>query len=234
MVSPSIATSRPLARGVFRPSRTIPGSTREKQGFSLLEMVIVVGLALVASAIALLMAKNVIRSVHLHGTAANYSNLLQQARVRAVQDDRYYSVIASTNLTVCGGNVAPCAFADLSPQATGRYASGDPILAFPSDVKPMASSSAPAVSNLEALFLPAGQTATVNTTAPGPTFGPRGTPCSPTPSGGYTTCPAMAATSYMTFMKNIRSQNWVAITVTPAGRIHLWSYTGSGTWSPMN
>lgn len=232
MISPSIATSRPLARGVFRLSRTIPGSARNERGFTLLELVIVTGLLLVASTIALLMAKNVIRSVHLHGTAANYSNLLQQARVRAVQDDKYYSVIASKSATVCGGNVAPCAFVDL--QATGVYASGDPILAFTSDVKPMSSSQAPAVSNLEAQFLPIGQTATINTTAPGPTFGPRGTPCSPTPSGGYTTCPAMAATSYMTFMKNIRSQDWAAITVTPAGRIHLWSYGGSGTWSPMN
>lgn len=229
MSSPSIATSRPLARGVFGPRRVITASARNEGGFSLLELAIVVALLVIATTIALLMAQNVIRSVHLHATAANYANLLQQARVRAVQDDNYYSVV-----TIAATSTSPAvAFIDI--QQSGSYASGDPQLVFAGDVKPMASSSAPNVSDLKARFLPSTSTwNTINTTAEGPTFGPRGLPCSPTSvSGG--TCPYLATpTSYMAFMKNVRSQNWEAITVTPAGRIRLWSYGSSGTWSPMN
>jgi prepilin-type N-terminal cleavage/methylation domain-containing protein len=222
------ATSRPAGRRLSGTQPTILGKSRRERGFSLLEMVIVVGLLLIATTIALMMAQNVIRSVHLHGIATNYANLMQQARVRAVQDDKYYSVVITAPTTTS----AATAFVDLN--GTGTYAAGDPLLEFNSDVKPMASSSAPGKSNLEGLFLPAGTTTTINTTAPGPTFGPRGIPCSPTTVSGYTTCPSTTPTSYMTFMKNTRSQNWEAITVTPAGRIRLWSYGGNGAWSPLN
>ena len=227
MSSPSIASPCPFARGVFSAPRAITGCARNEEGFSLPELLIVVALLLIAATITLLMAVNVARSVHLQQTAAAYASLLQQARVRAVQDDRYYSVktIAATS------NSPAKAFIDIA--GTGTYASGDPELVFPSDVKPMASSSAPAVSALEALFLPSGTTGTLNTTAEGPTFGPRGIPCSPTTVSGYTTCPSTTPTSYMAFMKNVRSQKWEAITITPAGRIKLWSYDSSG-WSPLN
>ena len=221
---PSIAASRPPARGILS-LRQAKQAMRSEEGFSLLEMVIVAALILIATAIALLLAQNVIRNVHLHQAAANYANLLQQARVRAVQDDTYYAVFMDTSTSPAR------AFIDI--QQSGAYAAGDPELQFTSDVKPMSTSSAPNVSNLESKFLPSISTyGTINTTAEGPTFGPRGLPCSPTSVKGGT-CPYMTPTSYMTFMKNIRSQNWVAVTVTPAGRIRLWSY-GNSTWSPLN
>lgn len=192
-------------------------------------MAIVVALLIIAMTIALLMAQNVVRSVHLHQTAANYANLLQQARVRAVQDDHYYSVV----ITPASGTSAATAFVDINGDTS--YTGGEPLLIFNSDVKPMATGSAPDVDNLKSQFLPSSSTwVTINTTAPGPTFGPRGIPCSPVTNAGYTTCPFTTPTSFMTFVKNVRSQNWEAITVTPAGRIHLWSHGSSGTWSPMN
>jgi prepilin-type N-terminal cleavage/methylation domain-containing protein len=231
MGSPVTATSRPRVCGVFNPRRTIAIRPRS-EGFSLLEMAIVLSLFLVAAAIALVLVKNVVRSVHLRQTASNYANLLQQARVRAVQDDMYYSVITSNSSSVCTSGVTPCAFIDLN--GNGIYDNGEPMLAFRADVKPMSASLAPSVDNLKAQFLPSATTwVTIDTTAPGPTFGPRGIPCSPTAVSGYTTCPFTQPTSFMTFMKNVRSQNWEAITVTPAARIHLWSYNGTA-WSPLN
>ncbi len=229
----SIATPRPPARRVFNPRRIRTVAWRQA-GFSILEMAIVVGLLLVATTLALLLAKNVVRSVHLHQTAANYANLLQQARVRAVQDDKYYSVIASNSTSVCGSAVVPCAFIDLNNDGLYEASNTEPLLAFNSDVKVMSPGSAPATSNLAALFLPAGTSSTINYSAPGPTFGTRGIPCYPSGSP-YVTCPFTQATSYWVFMKNVRSSAWVAITVTPAGRINQWAYSNNtNTWGPLN
>ena len=223
---PSVATSRPSVRGVRRLHRTTL-ALRNEEGFSLIEIAVVVGLLLIATTIALLMAQNVIRNVHLHQTAANYANLLQQARVRAVQDDAYYSVVTDPATSTSPAR----AYIDIQQNTT--YATSDPELVFNSDVKPMSLAAAPNVNNLKGQFLPSTSTwTTVNTTAEGPTFGPRGLPCNPTSVKGGT-CPFLTPTSYMAFMKNVRSQNWVAVTVTPAGRIRLWSY-GNNTWSPLN
>lgn len=234
MISPVSALSLPLGRRLSGARPTMPAKGRREEGFSLLELVIVIAVLLISGAIALPMAKNVIRGLHLQQSASNYANLLQQARVRAVQDDRYYSVVASNNSTTCGASVTPCAFIDLNGDGLYEASNREPLLPINSDVKIMAYTSAPAYSSLEALFLPADPTGTTVNTATGPTFGPRGTPCKPTVSGSYTTCPSGTPTSYLTFMKNVRSQNWEAITLTPAGRVQLWSYNGSGTWSPMN
>jgi prepilin-type N-terminal cleavage/methylation domain-containing protein len=228
MNSPSIATHRPLAHGVFR-RRSGKTHARNQAGFSLLELTIVVALILIVTTIALLMAGNVTRSVHLQTTAADYANLLQQARIRAVQDDRYYSVVTAN----ASSSTPAYAFIDIN--GDGTLSPNEPEIIFAGDVKPVTNASAPAKTNLESQFLPLVSTyVTVNTTANGPTFGPRGIPCAPTTNGSYTTCPFTTATSYMTFMKNVRSSSYEAITVSPAGRIRLWSYGSSGTWSPMN
>ena len=208
-----------------RPSRS---RARGDAGFSLLEMTIVVAILMIAGAIALLMAQQVVRSVHLQTAASNYANLLQQARVRAVQDDNYYSVV----IVAPNGNGSYTAFIDIGQN--GTLAGTDPQLLLPADVKSKDISSAPAVSNLESQFLPANTSSTVNTTAEGPTFSPRGIPCTPSSTSGGS-CPSLyPPTSYITFLKNVRSSNWEAITVSPAGRIRLWSYDGSGNWQPMN
>ena len=215
------------------PASTVPNPcsarrTRARHaGFSLLEMAIVIAVIMIVGGIALLLAQEVTRRVHLQQTASNYSNLLQQARIRAVQNDQYYAVVTKP---AASGNPA-YAFMDI--KQTGTYAGGDPEFFFNSDVKPVSRSNAPNVSNLESQFLPSGTSSTVNTTAEGPTFGPRGLPCSPTATTGGT-CPFLASpTSYEIFMKNTRSLNYEAVTVTPAGRIRQWSY-GSGAWQPMN
>ena len=95
--------------------------------------------------------------------------------------------------------------------------------------------SGPGLTNLESQFLPPGPSSlgTVNTTAPGPTFGPRGLPCTPVTSGGYTTCPFLTPTSFITFIQNTQDQSWEAVTVTPAARIREWKYNGT-SWTALN
>jgi Tfp pilus assembly protein FimT len=195
-----------------------------RHGFSLIELVVVGAIGMIVSAMTIPLVINSVRQYRLRTAGTDYANLLQQARTRAVRDDRFYTV-----LTDATNNRA---YIDIPGSGTG-YVSGDPMIALPTSIVPKAYSTGPAVSNLISQFLPANSSGTVRTTAVGPSFGPRGLPC--TPSGG--TClildGAGLPSSFITFFQNSQDLRWEAITVTPAGRIRAWSYNSS-TWSPLN
>jgi Tfp pilus assembly protein FimT len=207
--------------------QSAPRATLRERGFSLLELCLVVAILMIVGSLVFVNSVTAIRNIRLTQSATSYANLLQHARIRAVQDDTYYMV-----RTVAGTD-PPTAFIDLTQ--TGTYsASGpsDPMMVFLQDVNPMPFSDGPGLTDLKSKFLPVTGTGTVDTVDAGPTFGPRGLPCHPTaPTGG--TCSSMTPTSYVTFLQNAQSQKWEAVTVTPAGRIGVWSYDGT-SWSPLN
>ena len=196
-------------------------SKMREKGVSLLELMMVIAVIMTVAAMVFINAVTALENIRLGQSATSYANLIQQVRIRAVQDDTFYTV----QTTPATGGTPASAFADLAGNGT------NPIMYFFRSVTPMPFSSGPGLANLKSQFLPASSQAqaSVNTTAPGPTFGPRGLPC--TPSVG--TCPYQTPTSYITFLQNSKTNKWQAITVTPAGRVRIWSYGGS-TWSPMN
>lgn len=195
---------------------------RAASGFTLLEAMLVVAIALMIGAFTIVNAVSAARSFRLSEAAADYANLMQKARISAVKDDKFYSVLTDTSSTPAK------AFVNVNNPTS--YALGDPMISFPGDVKPQASG--PNLSNLEARFLPTGASGTLNTTN-GPTFSPRGLPCTPT-TGTYSTCTSLTTpTSYATFLQDNQSQKWIAVTVNPAGRIRRWSYDGS-SWNPLD
>lgn len=197
-----------------------------RQGFSLIELVIVLAIMMIAASLAFINMRVAVRSSRLQSSASSYANLLQTARIRAVQDDRYYSVLMGTNAAG-----VPFAYVDLA--GTQTFAAGDPMAVLAQGVVPRPYTSGPARTNLISQFLPVGTSGTVNAAAAGPTFGPRGLPCTPVTNAGYTTCPYITPTSFVTFLQNQEGGAWEAITITPAGRVRLWAYGGT-TWSPMN
>jgi type II secretory pathway pseudopilin PulG len=204
-----------------------------EQGLTLIELIAVVAIVMIIAAITVEAVQRASRSMRLHEAAISYSNLLQQARIRAVRDDKFRTVLT----TPANGPTPPTAFVDLA--SNGLYAAGDPMMIFPMGVTPMPFTSGPNLAGLEAQFLPPGPGSlqTVNTTAQGPTFGTRGLPCTPTAAGPNGTCPYLSAagipTAYIAFLQNTQSGNWMAVTVTPAGRIRQWAYS-AGTWSALN
>jgi len=217
-------------RYLSRPWKSTIYPGRVRNGFSLTELLIVLSVGLVAAAIAIMAFGSAVRSIRLSEAGADYANLLQTARVRAVRDDKYYSVLMTISSTA-----PPAAFVDIA--GAGTYRAGDPQMVFPEGVTNMPFASGPALANLESQFLPPGANSliTINTTTAGPTFGPRGLPCSPTPgAAGSVTCPSTTPTSYITFLQNRENSQWEAITVTPAGRIRQWTYDNHGGWSPRN
>jgi prepilin-type N-terminal cleavage/methylation domain-containing protein len=197
-----------------------------RQGFSLIELVIVLAIMMIAASLAFINMRVAVRSSRLQSSASNYANLLQTARIRAVQDDRYYSVLMGTSTAG-----VPFAYVDIA--GTQTFAAGDPMAVLAQGVVPQPYASGPAKTNLISQFLPAGTSGTVNAAAAGPTFGPRGLPCTPVANAGYMTCPFITPTSYVTFLQNQEGGAWEAITITPAGRVRLWAYGGTA-WSPLN
>lgn len=194
-------------------------------GFSLLEMIAVVAIILIVTAVAIPSAITTVRSIHLREAGTDYANLIQRVRALAIQNDNYYDVVA-----VQGSNGNPdTVFVDL--KQTGTYAAGDPLITMSSDVL-LNPSSPPALVNLENQFLPAGSNLAIVHSGGTPTFGPRGLPCAV--SGG--TCLALSSpAAYINYFQSRYSGNWEAVTVSPAGRVREWGYDeNSQTWSPLN
>ena len=203
-----------------------------ERGVTLIEMCIVLAILMIVGAMVFINAVSAVHNIRLTQSATSYANLLQNARIRAVQDDTYYTVLTDPTTT------PPMAFIDIAQSQTySPAAPTDPMMNFLLDVTPKAFSTGPGLADLKSKFLPAEGATTVATTAAGPTFGPRGLPCKPTaPSGG--TCPYLDVgtgmpVSYITFLQNTQSTKWEAVTVTPAGRVGIWSYEGT-SWSPLN
>ncbi len=207
-----------------------------ERGFTLIELVGVVAVLLVVAGMGVPNFMNAMRSARLKGAVSDFAGILQSARIRAVDDDRYYSVY------VLGG-AAPEAFVDIYPQQpSGASGSGgtqtdpkDPIIGINSEVVQKPVGAAPNTASLKALFLPANATvALYDESAANPpiTFGPRGLPCSASALTCKTHIPAGDVAYWAFFQDNI-SSSWGAVTVTPAGRVRRWLFTGgaNGTWA---
>lgn len=220
-----------------------------EHGLSLLELMFVLAVSMILLGVAVPAVMRAIRTVRLQESAIDYASLLQRARMRAVQDDRFYSVWVQA---AAGGN-PPIAYIDINPkQFTGLSGHGDPalggfydpapptpdplvLLSTEVGVQPVAN--APSVASLNAAFCAAcvapGSAAVIRNS--GPTWGPNGLPCSPTLSvGGVgTVCNAAGGpVAYVTYFQSIYTRGWEAVTVTPAGRVQVWSYNANNaTWS---
>ncbi len=206
--------------------------SRNSKGFSLVELLVVVLIALLIMAYAVPSAVRMTHKMRLKSAAGEYQNLCQQARVRAIQDDKYYQVRIQTATAATPNS----AFIDLSQGNPGTYAAGYPLVSFDPEVVPTTIGPG-ALNNLEGQFLPAGAFAVVQANQT-PYFSPRGLPCLPTIVGAYTTCNSMNSgqpAAYITYFQNLVSNDWMAVTVSPAARVRIFSYDQvSGTWTAMD
>lgn len=216
----------------------------EQNGFSLVELMVVVIVVLIVAGTAIPKIISAVYTAHLRGAASDYGGLLEQARIDAIRDNRYYS----TYILAASGDTPQQAYIDMLPKSmTGASGNGgtsivsassnppgDPSIVLQSDVVPNAASSAPNTANLESQLLPATTPVTpTDTTVTAATFGPRGLPCTPVTLSGGTVCDSSGgATAFWTFFQDSTTGAWQAVTITPAGRIEKWYYTGS-VWSKL-
>lgn len=193
-------------------------------GFSLVELLIVIAIIMVIAAMAIPNMMNAISNVRLRGSAGDVSGLLQQCRERAVRNNRYYTVRAATV-----GN-ARIAYVDLNYNLAydGGPPTPEPMIQFASNVA-VQLAGAPNTANLYGQAFPAGFVPLTVL----PSFNARGLPCvgagnAPPPANSVCNNNA-GAVGFAYFLNQTRpfgQVGWAAVTVTPAGRIRVWTYDG--------
>jgi prepilin-type N-terminal cleavage/methylation domain-containing protein len=157
--------------------------SRQQAGFSLVELSVVVIIVLIISSTAIPGIVSSMRMARLRGAASDFAGLLEQARIYAIRDNRYYSTYI---LAALGSAQVGQAYVDLLPKsltgASGNggtsVATGDPTITMSSEVIQLPVASAPNTNNLKTQLLPATTPVTPTDTSVTPaTFGPRGLPC---------------------------------------------------------
>lgn len=231
LTSSTNASARPCAQCI--PSaQKYPSPPPGVRGYSLVELLVAVGIMMVVAGITTVSVQRTMHAIRMHGTETDYANLLQNARIRAVKDDRYYAVLTDSSV------YPPIAYVDIN--GSGTYDVGEPMMAFRDNTNPASFASGPSPSNLKMQFLPPTPSGQASLAAGGgpPTFGSRGLPCTPIVGvSGSTTCPYLTPpnftpTSFITFIQD-NEGGWGAVTVTPAGRIREWTYNNN-SWTPLD
>ena len=188
---------------------------KRESGFSMVELVIVVAIILIVTAMAAPSVKQVVDNYRLHASGQGVASVLQQARMAAVQSNQPYYV----QYNGCGAPNIICAV------PAGRFLPltvlpGDPTAITASNVAFQAGA-APNTATLDAVVGAAPQVGGVIG------FNARGMPCVQTV--GPWVCPP-PGTGFEWFMQSGSTGAWEAITVTPAGRIRSWRMTSATSW----
>jgi prepilin-type N-terminal cleavage/methylation domain-containing protein len=192
---------------------------KNNEGFSLLELMIVLAIMMITSAIAVPRLINSVNDISLRYTASGYSGLLQSARIQAVKKNTFYSVKSGVLPSGQTGY-----YLDLTN--VGAYVNGDPFIPINPNITIHAGTGSGAPN--EAALI-AGLAFAINPAADAPTFNARGLPC----IVAGTTCPQAAGLGFAVFLsKPVITGNvpWTAIIITPSGHMQIWSCDNVGTW----
>lgn len=216
-----------MKTGIDRAGREI------RAGFSLVELMVVVAIILVVSAIAVPAIRQVTASYQLDSGGRVVASMLQSAKMAAVKANLpYYAQYnaPSPNLACASPPAVVRGVASTDPAA--GYASTDPTAAVSSNV----SFQAPGGLNHKQLdnYLGGGNLANVSIQVNTPIgFNARGMPCVD-PAGGFACAQLDPASNlpvaFEWFMQSNMTRGWVAVTVSPAGQIKSWRRTSAGSW----
>jgi Tfp pilus assembly protein FimT len=225
--------------------------SRRQSGFSVLELMLVALIILIVMGMSAPKMSQLIDNQKLQTSAQAYAGLLQEARARAVEDDRPYEVLVDTS------SGTPIAYVDLNDDGqynpTGTPPEPGVLLARPITVSdtglPTATNGFDTIHPLNIIPLhdstsPMLASDPGGTPRPGLAFNQRGLPCQRFAAGGNCVNaippqtpplpPQVAWVTYFQFALRNGGKNYAAISVTPAGRIKTWSFQsdgqGGGTW----
>lgn len=192
---------------------------KKAQGFSLIEVMIVVSVVLILAAFAVPRLMNTVNDISLRYAASDFSGLVQSARIQAVRRNTSFTILQGA---LPSGQQA--FYLDL-PKA-GVYTVGDPMLPISPNmtVWPGIGSGAPN----EGAFI-AGLNFTVNPGGSPPSFNARGLPC----VAAVNSCPQTPGQGFVLFMSKAATMGgtpWAAVVINPSGHIQLWTSDVNGNW----
>lgn len=191
-----------------------------QRGFSLVELLVVVAIIMVISAVAVPSVLNSIAASRLRGATTDVGGLLQRMRMMAVRENKFYTAYCP-NL----GSTPNCSRLWIDSNGDGTYNPGEFVINFPTGVT-LTTSSAPTGLTV------GGQTP--GTGAPG--FDARGMPCTPNATPSAATCTQSSSGAptyayYLTTSQGFKAAQWMAVSVASGGRVQVWRYdNGSSKW----
>jgi type II secretory pathway pseudopilin PulG len=195
-------------------------------GFSLLEVLIVVFVVMVVAAIAIPNVLLAVSNIRLRASAGDLAGLMQQTRIMSAKNNTVYSVRYGTR----GGRQV--AYIDLN--GNGSFDTGEPLIEFSGNT--VAASGAPSGSGGQpSAYVLAGDTGSGsfdNTNILG--FTGRGLPCNYDTSTTPPTCSTPPAKYFVFYMTSTRvgsgGVSWAGVVVTKAGRTKIVTWNG-GAWN---
>jgi prepilin-type N-terminal cleavage/methylation domain-containing protein len=193
-----------------------------RAGFSLQEVLVVVAIGLVATAVALPTMSNAIANMKLRASMTSVSGLLQNTRAMAVKENKiktachYNSTIAPYSLVYFVRDATDCS--GLTSTST------DIQIQMEAPITPSAS---PTGIGAPTAITNAQMGLSADPLTSDPSFNSRGLPCS---YGGGSCTTNNAFVQYYKDSRIGGSGGWAAISVSPAGRIKRWFWNGS-TWT---
>jgi prepilin-type N-terminal cleavage/methylation domain-containing protein len=214
---------------------TLSNTTGAKapRGFTLLEIMIVTSLLLVGAALIVPNLTRASQTIRLRGSAQSVAYLFQQARSQSVKSNRAYPMILSVTT---GNSHTREACVDLN--GNNRCDSGEPSIELSSDVSVVSNGPSTATITCGSVgtgTCPTGVTGlnyqpqSQNTL---PSFNARGLPCV-----GAPVCsnfdPNQLPVGFLYELQYSDNPNlYAAVSVTPAGRVNVWSYQrATGRWT---
>jgi type II secretory pathway pseudopilin PulG len=215
---------------------------RNAHGFSTIELVTVVAIMLMIGAMSTPYMLRTIGQMRLRSSAASLAGLLQQTRMRAVKDDRFYAdTQGATAQQFCidlNGNGAcdtagtpPEPMVDLSSNVSLVPAGGPSTTlltcgplgpsACPGGYQPLLNYQ-PEAGNVQPAFSARGLPCVGNPPSNTPTY-PLGF-CYTTDSSGPSSKPV--GFLYLLQYNGMTNVTYAAVAVTPSGRVSVWNYIG--------
>jgi prepilin-type N-terminal cleavage/methylation domain-containing protein len=205
----------------LRDRRTVRGNARVSAGFSLVELMIVLAIALVVSAFAIPTLTTTMDGIRLRGSTGSATNIAQRCRMQAAKRNLYQRLHFATVNNRVVLFVTDGADAAVAPLTTDNTLWAQ--LWFPSQFSipgvPTGAGAPPQLTSAQMWG-----TATAPNVNIDPYFNARGLPCLPNAGGICTTTTGFVY--YYRYRSGGRTR-WAANSISPAGRIQSWIWNGN-------
>jgi prepilin-type N-terminal cleavage/methylation domain-containing protein len=192
---------------------------KKTQGFSMIELMLVVAVILVLTAITVPHIIDTVSDISLRYAATDLSGLLQSARIQAVRKNTSYTIQQGALLSGTQGY-----YVDIAK--TGVDATGDPAMPLTQNMTVHAGigSGAPG----EGAFI-AGLNYTVNPAGDPVSFNARGLPC----IAAGAACPQTPGQGFVIFLSKptlTGNTPWACLVITPSGHTQIWTTGTNAVW----